>query len=645
MNREFLEFYDRELKILYERSKEFAEEFPGMAERLGSLTAEAGDPLISGLLEGAAFLAARVQLKLKAEFSTFTSELIEQLLPGFLAPTPSFAVVQVRPDFANPMLLGGVAIAAGQYVDTTLMEKDRRVACRYRLVSDVTVWPYEVQHADYFATAAPIQALGLDCGPGVAAGLRVEICLCLNRDKQGSGQSKVSSAIPEALTFYLAGPMTDVVLLYEQLFSKLTQIGIRYLNASGDPCYAPLALDDLQPVGFAAGESLFGHDDRVFAGFNHLREYFAFPAKYLGIRIRGLAPILKRIEGDRFDLLFQFTAAVPRLSSVTKREWFALYAAPASNLFEMECAPVLLRSQDHEHAVIPDPSHKLEYEVYRVLGVNAQYPRTKERVPVFPLYSAPTEGTPLAHALHYSVRRRERRRTEKERRSGSRSPYIGSETFISLREPKGGRNGESARTLSVRALVTNRHLTDQLPVRRGAADFFLVEDASIHLDCIAGPTPPRESLLMGDKRGKGEEHSGAILWKLISLLQFNHLGLSQRPGRDRANALQELLMVFADSGNPSIERQIRGILDVAVRPVVRKIRQGARYDAARGLEITVTLDENAFEGQGLFLFGLVLSRFFTEYATLNIFAETVILSRQRGIIKRWPPQIGRRALL
>mgnify|MGYP003546597445 FL=1 len=28
MNREFLEFYDNELKMLYERGKEFAEEYP-----------------------------------------------------------------------------------------------------------------------------------------------------------------------------------------------------------------------------------------------------------------------------------------------------------------------------------------------------------------------------------------------------------------------------------------------------------------------------------------------------------------------------------------------------------------------------------------------------------------------------------------
>ena len=64
MNREFLEHYNRELKILYERAKTYGEEYAGIAERLGGLSEEKMDPGLKGLLEGAAFMAARVQLKL-----------------------------------------------------------------------------------------------------------------------------------------------------------------------------------------------------------------------------------------------------------------------------------------------------------------------------------------------------------------------------------------------------------------------------------------------------------------------------------------------------------------------------------------------------------------------------------------------------
>ena len=51
-------------------------------------------------------------------------------------------------------------------------------------------------------------------------------------------------------------------------------------------------------------------------------------------------------------------------------------------------------------------------------------------------------------------------------------------------------------------------------------------------------------------------------------------------------------------------------------------------------------DEKAFEGVGIFLLGAILDQFFAEYTSLNSFTETVIESKQRGLIKRWPPRVG-----
>ena len=94
MDREFLDLYNRELSLLYEQAADFAEQYPGIAERLGGLIRERTDPMIAGLLEGTAFLAARVQLKLQHEFPEFTANLLEQLVPNYLAPTPSAMLVK-----------------------------------------------------------------------------------------------------------------------------------------------------------------------------------------------------------------------------------------------------------------------------------------------------------------------------------------------------------------------------------------------------------------------------------------------------------------------------------------------------------------------------------------------------------------------
>ena len=133
MNREFLDLYNRELLLLYEQAAEFAEEYPDIAQRLGGLTAERTDPMVAGLLEGCAFLAARVQLKMKHEFPELTGNLLEQLLPNALAPVASAALVKVRPRFGDPALRDGRVIPAGEAMDAVHVERERQVACRFRL--------------------------------------------------------------------------------------------------------------------------------------------------------------------------------------------------------------------------------------------------------------------------------------------------------------------------------------------------------------------------------------------------------------------------------------------------------------------------------------------------------------------------------
>jgi type VI secretion system protein ImpG len=67
--------------------------------------------------------------------------------------------------------------------------------------------------------------------------------------------------------------------------------------------------------------------------------------------------------------------------------------------------------------------------------------------------------------------------------------------------------------------------------------------------------------------------------------------------------------------------------------------------AARGIEVSVTLDDRAFEGSGVFLLGAVLDRFFSEYAAINSFTQTVIKTADWGEIMRWPPRMGSRGAL
>ena len=650
MNRAFLELYNRELQLLYERARQFAEEFPGVADRLGGMTRETMDPGLDSVLQGSAFMAARVQLKLKSEFAQFTSALLDQLLPNYLAPIPAATLVQAMPPYDDPSLVEGRHFARGSYLDAVYVEKERRVACRFRLRSDLELWPLHLEQAEYYAAPAPLHALGLEVAPGVVAGLR----LGFRRLSAPPGAEKVNGAKPDGpvkdirvdrLPVHILGAANDAIAVYEQLFASLKRITIRYLDSFGDARFLSAPLDMIEQIGFSEDETLAQNDDRVFSGFNLLLDFFAFPDKFLGFRLNGLRRLLSRIDAPAFDVLFEFSNVVPRLSSMVRPGMFALYTLPIVNLFEMNCSRAPVKRSEHEHHVVPDRSRPLDFEAHSILDVYAHYQGRKDKVPVFPLYSQPTDNIRMSDALYYTARRLTLRRTTEERRSGVFSAYVGTELFLSLFEPAAIDDRERVRELSVRVLASNRHLADQLPIGEAGADFYLVDDTSIPMRCVSALTKPRESLVTLERKRSDIAPYGATQWKLLNFLARNHLGIVDHDEKDHAGGLRELLSLFSDMSDSISEQRIRGIERVSSRPIVRRLRQKNGFNAARGVEITVTVDEKAFEGQGVFLLGAVLDRFFAEYTSINSFTETVIETRQRGVIKRWPPRGGMGRLL
>ena len=92
MDPRLLRYYNQELRYLREMGGEFAKEFPKIAGRLGMEGMEVADPYVERLLEGCAFLAARIQLKQDAEFPQLVAAPARDVYPNLLAPVPSMLV-------------------------------------------------------------------------------------------------------------------------------------------------------------------------------------------------------------------------------------------------------------------------------------------------------------------------------------------------------------------------------------------------------------------------------------------------------------------------------------------------------------------------------------------------------------------------
>jgi type VI secretion system protein ImpG len=496
-----------------------------------------------------------------------------------------------------------------------------------------------------------MQALGVSVGGEVLAGMRITLTHRSTARAEDEPSEVDALKKPELmiagcrtsqLPLHFVGGEAESVALYEQMFAHCRGIYFRYLDPFGDPVIFKAPPECLQQIGFEPDDALFPTDHRVFEGFDLLREYFAFPRKFLGCRLTGINEFLSRIQARTVDIVFAFDELNTRLAAAVRPQTFALYAAPAINLFEKSADRIQLKSSQHEYHVVPDRSHSLDYEPHRVLEVYAHYPGRGEKVPVRPLYSASFYDSTFASNACFSIRRLPRRRTVEEKRTGISSDYTGTDMFISLSELGGVDEQDAIAELSVRALCSNRHLTEHLPIGVGGADFRLVDDVTLDLVCVSGPTPPREPIIRQLRSRSEAAHTGTVTWRLVNLLSTNHLGLVDRGAGRNAEAVRETLTLFGEMADSVTERRIRGIRHVDSRPIVRRIRQRSGVGVARGIEITVTIDEKAFEGTGAFLLGAVLDRFFAEYSGFNHFTQTVIRSVDRGEIMLWPPRMGMR---
>src|ERR1044072_2655399 len=174
MDPKILRYYNRELQHVREMGAEFAREYPKIAGRLGLEGFECADPYVERLLEGFAYLAARVQLKVDADFPTFTQHLLQMVYPHYLAPTPSMAIAQFQPDLNEAGLAQGYVIPRGTAL-RSIVGKDDRTACDYRTAHETKLWPLQVKEAKYYSSTAGLASIGVSAGEGVRAGLRIAL--------------------------------------------------------------------------------------------------------------------------------------------------------------------------------------------------------------------------------------------------------------------------------------------------------------------------------------------------------------------------------------------------------------------------------------------------------------------------------------
>ncbi|WP_017901720.1 type VI secretion system baseplate subunit TssF [Pseudomonas asplenii] len=619
MNPRLLDLYNQELQHVRESAAEFAKEYPKIAGRLTLSGIDCADPYVERLLEGFAYLTARVQLKLDAEYPTFTHNLLEIAYPHYLAPTPSMTVVQLQTDPDEGSLAGGFTLPRDSVLRATL-GKDTQTSCEYRTAHAVTLWPLQLSQAEYFGNPATVLGRLAASEPKAKAGLRLTL--------RTGAELPFNQLDLDNLPLYLNGADEQPFRLYEQLLGNACAV---FARAPGGDWVERLPQDALRACGFDDREAAMPVVAQAFQGYRLLQEYFALPQRYLFVDFSGLGRAVKRCSGQELELIVLFERFDPNLEGSVGATQFVPFCTPAINLFPRRLDRIHLSERVNEHHVIADRTRPMDFEIHSLTGVTGH--GTGPDQPFLPFYAVRDPSRYGRDQAYYILRREPRVLSSEQRRKGTRSTYIGSETFVSLVDSQQAPYRHDLRQLGVTALCTNRDLPLFMSVGSGKSDFTLADSAPVSaVRCLAGPSRPRASHAHDNKA-----------WRLISQLSLNYLSLSE-DGQGAA-ALRELLRLYGESNDAALQLQIEGLREVSSKACTRRLPMPGPIVFGRGLEITLEFDENAFRGTGVFLLGAVFERFLARYVSINSFTETVIRTTERGEIMRWKAKPGRRPTL
>jgi type VI secretion system protein ImpG len=611
MREDLLAYYENELTFLRQIGGEFARKYPKIASRLVLGPDRCEDPHTERLLEGFAFLAARVHLKIDDEFPEITSALLDVVYPHYLRPIPSMSVVEFHLDPEQGKVSTSLSIPS----KSTLYSRAQvsGATCKFQTCYDTLLWPVAVAEAQW---SAPDRLRPAVRGNEAVGAIRV-LARCLpDVTFQKLGM--------HSIRFYLNGESNLTHTIYELLCNNCIQILLRDPAARPETPPVMLSRENLRPVGFEENEAMLPYPRRSFSGYRLLQEYFTFPDKFLFFDLNGLERLSPEGFSDQVEIIFlisKFERAERQqvLELGVSSSTFRLNCSPVVNLFPQTAEPILLNQTRYEYPVVPDVRRSFANEIFSIDSVVCTSARTRDVVELSPFFSYRHSRGKQQGFWHAT--RRETHVGDDER----------TDLFLSLVDVSGRPLEPEADTVTVRCTCTNSNLPARLPFGNESGDFELEGVASIRK--IAALRKPTSTLR--PPTGK------RALWNLVSHLSLNYLSLVE----DGKEGLQHILHLYNFSDSTHSKGQIAGINALSSSRHFARVISEAGMTSARGTQVRMELDEEQFVGGGVYLFASVLEHFMGLYVSMNSFTQLIASTLQRkDVLKEWPPRAGRSIL-
>jgi len=600
---DMLAYYNQELVYLKRLGAEFAELHPGAAGRLRMSADTVEDPHVSRLLQGVAFLNARIRRKLDDEFPELTSALLNQLYPHYLAPLPPMAIFAF---VAERGLSEKRLVVSGTEIETEAVGGE---SCTFRTTQDVTIWPVELESATL--SGRPLR--GPVSPRGAVSVLRLAL-RCTAPEVQFSGLA------PDSLRFFLRGSLSDVLRLYELIYNNTVAVAIA--DGPKDPRPLIRGQDSILPVGFGATEGVLPYRASSPLAYRLLTEYFAFPQKFLFFELTGLAEKLATCAAAQCEIYLYFDRPADELESSISAQSFALGCAPVVNLSRQRAEPVQLTQTTVEYPVVADSRRQGALEIFSVDDVTVTTPTgdVTTYVPFFGLSHGATQMP--ASGFYHTVRRP----------SGTRDP--GSEVFLSFVDVEGCPAQSVDAIASVETTCLNRDLAAKLPFGAGRPHLRLVKGVP-GIAAVSAMMAPTATLRPSARKDTA--------WRLVSHLTLNHVSLLDDDSG--AEALREILRLYDFRDSAETQAMIDCVLSIQAKRGTARAPDGAMGALCRGLDVTINFEARG-SSAGVFLLACVLERFVAHYASINCYTRlTAAVKGRVEPLRTWPPRAGDLALL
>ncbi|NIX91780.1 type VI secretion system baseplate subunit TssF [Pseudomonas fulva] len=579
-----------ELNLLRRLGSQFALENPQLARFLGDQTA---DPDVERLIEGFAFLTAKLRLKIEDDLPELTHSLLQLLWPNYLRPLPSATIMRFDPIER--------AVSERQVIPkgTRMLSRPvSGVSCEFRTCTDVVLYPLRLREVS-------------DAHTREKSIVRIDL--------QSITDNPLDAIDCDRLDFHLSGDGTTAQTLYLWLSRYLSGITVEC-----DGQVRHLSPRQVAFPGFDPDEALLPYSKNAFDGYRILQEYFVFPQRFHFFSLTGLRALwpAQATEHIRFEL--HFSRPMPADIRLRTAD-IALYCTPSVNLFPHDAEPVRLDGRRVDQRLMPTGQRPEYFEIFSIDNVSGWRVKSDgqrgERLRTFHPFESFQHEIEHAHgrtALYY--------------RSRIEPALIQDGVVHRIAFVRGDETdyiGHSE-TVSISLTCTNRNL----PLALGAGDICLPTQSTSRFATYANitrPTPSYRPVL-----------DGALQWTLISNLSLNYLSLLS------AEPLKAVIRAYDFAALHDIQqaRSTRKRLDGIGEAITTPADVLMKGLPIRGLQTLLKLDQSAFLCEGdLYLFGTVLSHFFGLYASINSFHQLEVLNTTNNERYEWPLQTGKQPLI